>query len=52
MAVYILLLIFCLKGRKHSINAARKLATQAVIMGAAALPYALMNDPVEKDTKT
>lgn len=39
-------------GRKQNTNAARKLAMQAIIIGAAALPYALMIDPVEKDTKT
>ena len=39
-------------GRKQSTNAAKKLAMQAIIIGAAALPYAVIIGPVEKDTKT
>ena len=39
-------------GRKQSINVAKTLAIQAIIIGAASLPYALISDPVENDTKT
>ena len=39
-------------GRKQSIIAAKKLPIQAVIIGAAALPYALIIDPVVNDTNT
>lgn len=39
-------------GRKQSINAAKKLAMEAIIIITATLPYALISDPVEKDTKT
>ena len=39
-------------GKKQNTNVARKQAMQAIIIGAAALPYAVMIGPVEKDTKT
>ena len=39
-------------GRKQSIIAAKKLPIQAIIIGAAALPYALIIDPVVNDTNT
>ena len=39
-------------GRKQSTKAAKTLAMQAIIIGAAPLPYALISDPVENDTKT
>ena len=39
-------------GKKQNTNAARKLAIQAIIIGAATLPYAVIIGPDEKETKT
>ena len=39
-------------GKKQNTNAARKLAMQAIIIGAATLPYAVIIGPDEKETKT